>query len=149
MNVLLIKDVQNLGEAGEIKKVANGYARNFLIPQGLAVPATKGALKQAELRHKVEARRQQQFERQAESLAEVISRITLSFKAKAGESDRLYGSITNADIAQALEREIGEAIDKRKVDLAEPIRELGTHHVPIKLTSDLSPRVIVFVEREE
>ena len=149
MEVLLTETVDNLGSAGEIKKVADGYARNFLIPKGLAVPATTGALKQAELRGQAEARRQQRENVKAESLARTLSQVTLTFQAKAGEKDKLYGSITNADIAEALEREIGQAIDKRKVELEEPIRELGSYYVPIKLLPDLAPRITVIVERED
>jgi large subunit ribosomal protein L9 len=149
MEVLLTETVDNLGSAGEIKKVADGYARNFLIPKGLAVPATAGALKQAELRGQAEARRQQRENVKAESLARTLSQVTLTFQAKAGEKDKLYGSITNADIAEALEREIGQAIDKRKVELEEPIRELGSYYVPIKLLPDLAPRITVIVERED
>jgi large subunit ribosomal protein L9 len=149
MDVLLTRDVPNLGQAGQIKKVARGYARNFLIPKGLAVPATEGALTQAKLHQQAEARRQRKLENQAQILAQIISRTTLTFQVKAGESDRLYGSITNADIAQALEQEIDQTIDKRKIELSDPIRELGTHQVPIRLLSDLAPEVTVIVDREE
>jgi large subunit ribosomal protein L9 len=149
MKVLLIETVDNLGSAGEVKKVAEGYARNFLIPKGLAVPATEGALKQAELRRQAEARRQKREEMKAESLARNLSQVTLTLRAKAGEKDKLYGSITNADIAQALERETGQAVDKRKIELEEPIRELGSYRVPIKLLTDLAPQITVIVEREE
>jgi len=149
MEVLLTETVDNLGSAGEVKKVADGYARNFLIPKGLAVPATAGALKQAELRRQAEARRQQREKVEAESLARTLSQVTLTFRVKAGEKDKLYGSITNADIAEAFERETGQAIDKRKVELEEPIRELGSYYVPIKLLPDLAPRVTVVVERED
>jgi len=149
MEVLLTETVDNLGSAGEVKKVADGYARNFLIPKGLAVPATARALKQAELRRQAEARRQQREKVEAESLARTLSQVTLTFRVKAGEKDKLYGSITNADIAEAFERETGQAIDKRKVELEEPIRELGSYYVPIKLLPDLAPRVTVVVERED
>jgi large subunit ribosomal protein L9 len=149
MKVLLTETVDNLGSAGEVKKVADGYARNFLIPKGLAVPATEGALKQAELRRQAETRRQKREEAKAESLAGTLSQVTLTFQAKAGEKDKLYGSITNADIAEALERETGHAIDKRKVELEEPIRELGSYYVPVKLLPDLAPRITVIVERED
>jgi large subunit ribosomal protein L9 len=149
MKVLLTETVDNVGSAGEVKKVADGYARNFLIPRGLAVPATAGALKKAELRRQVEARRQKQEEVKAESLARTLSQVTLTFQVKAGEKDKLYGSITNADIAEAFERETGQTIDKRKVELEEPIRELGSYYVPIKLLPDLVPQITVIVEREE
>jgi len=149
VKVLLIKSVDNLGHAGEVKKVADGYARHFLIPKGLAVPATEGALKEAELRRQAQTRRQQRLEMEAESLARTLSQITLTFRARAGEKDKLYGSITNADIAKALERETGQAIDKRKIVLEEPIRELGSYSVPIKLLPDLAPQITVIVERED
>ena len=149
MRVLLIETVDNLGSAGQVKKVADGYARNFLIPKGLAVPATTGALKQAELRRQAESRRQKQEEVKAESLARTLSQVTLTFQVKAGEKDKLYGSITSADIAEVFERETGQAIDKRKVELEEPIRELGSYDVAIKLLPDLAPRVTVIVERED
>ena len=149
MKVLLTETVDNLGSAGEVKKVADGYARNFLIPKGLAVPVTEGVLKQAELQRQAEAKRQEREKVKAESLARTLSQVTLTFQAKAGEKDKLYGSITNANIAQALERETGQAIDKRKVELEEPIRELGSYRVPIKLLPDLAPQITVIVEREE
>jgi len=149
MKVLLTETVDNLGSAGEVKKVADGYARNFLIPKGLAVPASAAALKQAELRRQAEARRQQRVKVEAESLATTLSQVTLTFRVKAGEKDKLYGSITNADIAEAFERETGHTIDKRKVELEEPIRELGSYYVPIKLLPDLAPRITVIVERED
>jgi large subunit ribosomal protein L9 len=115
----------------------------------LAVPVTAGTLKQAELRRQAEARRLQRTKVEAESLAKTLSQVTLTFQVKAGEKDKLYGSITNADIAEAFEREIGQAIDKRKVELEEPIRELGSYYVPIKLLPDLAPRITVIVERED
>jgi large subunit ribosomal protein L9 len=149
MKVLLTETVDNLGSAGQVKKVSDGYARNFLIPKGLAVPATAESLQQAELRRQAEARRQERAKVEAESLARTLSQVTLTFKVKAGEKDKLYGSVTNADIAEAFERETGQAIDKRKVELEEPIRELGSYYVPIKLLPDLAPRIAVIVERED
>jgi large subunit ribosomal protein L9 len=148
MKVLLTETVDNLGSAGEVKKVADGYARNFLIPKGLAVPATARVLKQAELQSQAEARRQKQAKGKAELLARTLSQMTLTFQVKAGEKDKLYGSITSADIAEAFERETGQTIDKRKIELEEPIRELGSYYVPIKLLPDFVPRVAVVVEKE-
>jgi large subunit ribosomal protein L9 len=149
MKILLTQDVENLGRAGEIKTVADGYARNFLIPRGMAVLATEGAIKQAKLRNKAEAKRQRRAEEEVASLAEILWQLTLTFKAKAGEKGRLYGSITSGDIVEALERETGHAFDKRKVQLEGPIRELGVHRVPIKLMTDVTPEITVVVEREE
>jgi large subunit ribosomal protein L9 len=149
MKILLTQDVENLGKAGEIKKVPDGYARNFLIPKGLAVLATEGATKQAQVQHQVQAKVQRRVEEEAASLAEILWQLTLTFKAKAGEKDRLYGSITSADIVEALEREVGHTFDKRKVQLKGAIRELGEHRVPIKLMADVTPEITVVVEREE
>ncbi len=149
MEVLLLKDVEGLGQAGQIKKVAGGYARNFLIPRGLAVPADAGARKQAESLREASERRQQRQLSEAQALAARLDGLTLRFKARAGENDRLYGSITNADIAEAIEREIGQAVDRRHIELERPIRELGTHKVPIRLMAKIEPVVTVVVEREE
>jgi large subunit ribosomal protein L9 len=149
MKILLTQDVENLGRAGEITTVADGYARNFLIPKGMAMLATEGAIKQAKSRRKAEAKLQRRAEEEAASLAEILWQLTLTFQAKAGEKDRLYGSITSADIVEALERQTGRAFDKRKVQLERPIRELGIHRVPIKLMTDVMPEITVVVERQE
>jgi len=149
MKILLTQDVEKLGKAGDIKTVADGYARNFLIPRGMGVLATEGAMTQAKLQGKAEAKRQQLAEEEAASLAEILWQLTLTFKAKAGEKNRLYGSITSSDIVEALERETGRAFDKRKVQLKGAIRELGVHQVPIKLMTDVIPEITVVVEREE
>jgi len=149
MKILLTQDVENLGKAGEIKKVPDGYARNFLIPKGLAVLATEGATRQAQVQRKAEFKVQRRAEDEAASLAEILWQLTLTFKAKAGEKDRLYGSITSADIVEALERQTGRAFDKRKVQLKGAIRELGEHRVPIKLMTNIMPEITVVVEREE
>lgn len=149
MKILLTQDAENLGKAGEIKKVPDGYARNFLIPKGLAVLATEGAIKGVQVQSKAEAKLQRQAEEEAASLAEILWQLTLTFKAKAGEKDKLYGSITSADIVEALERQTGRAFDKRKVQLKGAIHELGVHRVPIKLMTDVVPEITVVVEREE
>ncbi len=149
MEVILLKDVDNLGQAGEVREVAAGYARNYLIPRGLALVATEGALKQLEVRRETEVRRQQRLEAEASDFATELERVTLTFSVKTGEKDRLYGSITTGDIAEALGREIGQSIDRRKIELEEPIRELGIYTVPVKLLPDLVPNVTVVVEKEE
>lgn len=149
MKILLTQDVENLGSAGEIKKVPDGYARNLLIPKGLAVLATEGAVKKAQLQSKAKSKHQRQVEEEAASLAEILWQVTLTFKAKAGEKDRLYGSITSGDIVEALERQTGHAFDKRKLQLKGSIHELGEHRVPIKLMTDVVPEITVVVEREE
>jgi large subunit ribosomal protein L9 len=149
MKILLTQDVENLGQAGEITTVADGYARNFLIPRGMGVLATEGARKRAKVRRKAEAKHQRQAEEKAASLAEILWQLTLTLKVKAGEKDRLYGSVTSGDIVEALEQQTGRVFDKRKVQLERPIRELGVHKVPIKLMTDVMPEVTVVVEREE
>ena len=149
MQVLLIQDVDQLGRAGDIKKVAEGYARNYLIPRRLAVPATEGAIKQAEQHRQAAGRRQIKAITEAQAFAQILDGITLTFQARAGESDRLYGSITNAHIAEALTEKVGREVDKRKVDLEEPLKELGTHAVTVRLAPEAEAKIIVVVEREE
>ena len=148
MEVLLLQDVPNLGKAGEIKKVSDGYARNYLIPQGLAKLATPGVKKQAEQIRKAAEKRRQQARRDAEALAERIAQLTLQFTAKVGETGRLYGSITAAQIAERLSEELGVEIDRRTLGLEHPIRELGTYEVPVRLMADLAPVVRVEVVGE-
>jgi large subunit ribosomal protein L9 len=149
MEVLLLKDVEPLGVAGEVKRVSGGYARNYLFPKGLAVEATPGAIKQAEQRQKATARRQAQELSEAQALAQTLDGVSVTFQARAGETDRLYGSITNANIAEALGEKIGEEVDKRKIDLEEPLKELGTHAVTVRLAPGAEAKVTVVVEREE
>lgn len=148
MKVLLKDDVDNLGYAGEVHDVANGYGRNFLIPRGLAVKATPGVLKQARAwREKAEARRAER-RAQYEELTEKINSMHLIFRAKAGESGRLYGSVTMMDVADRLNEELGTEIDRRIFD-SDPLRELGEHRVPIHLDRDFHPQLQVFVHPEE
>lgn len=145
MEVILLKDVPRLGRAGELRRVAPGYARNHLIPKGLAVFATEGAAKELEQQQQLEARREKQVETEAQALAEELEGLTLTIYAKTGEKQRLYGSVTSGDIAEALEKETGRIIDRRKIELEEPIRQLGIYSVPVRLLSDLSPMIRVDV----
>ena len=149
MQVILLKDVERLGQAGELRDVAPGYARNYLIPQGLATAASEGALKQLELQRQAEVRRQEQLAAEAQKFATELEGLTLTLTAKTGEKDRLYGSITGGDIAEAMEQEIGTSVDRRKLELEEPIRELGTYSVPYKLLPDVTANIEVVVVREE
>jgi large subunit ribosomal protein L9 len=149
MKVLLLRDHAKLGKAGTIKNVADGYARNFLIPRGLAVLATGGALKQAETIRKAEDKRQAQLFAEAQAVANQLTGTTLTFRALSGETGKLYGSITAHDITEAIQREKGLEVDKRKVELREPLRTLGTHTVPIRLAADLAPEVTVVIEPAE
>jgi large subunit ribosomal protein L9 len=149
MKVLLMQDVSGLGQAGEIKKVADGYARNYLIPRGLAVLARPGMVRQAEEKRRAEDKKASRQTASAQVLAEQMAQLTLTFTAKAGEQDKLYGSITSGHIADELERQTGHPIDRRKVLLDEPIKQLGSHQVSIKLAADVVGAVTIVVEREE
>jgi large subunit ribosomal protein L9 len=144
---MLLKDVYKLGRAGDIKKVADGYGRNFLIPQGLAVLATAGALKQAEKVRKQAEIRRAELNSELKGLAEQISGLTLTFSAKAGETGKLYGSITTQDVATAISEKTRYEIKKHQVDM-QPIRNLGEFTAHVRLTMDLVPEVKVIVHRE-
>jgi large subunit ribosomal protein L9 len=147
MKVLLLKDVYKLGRAGDVKKVADGYGRNFLIPQGLAVLATPGALKQSEhIRSKAEAVRAE-ANQQLSGIADQLSKLVLTFSAKAGETGKLYGSITPSMIADAIKSKTGVEVNRRQMD-SESIRNLGEYKVHVRLTLDLIPEVTVIVYRE-
>jgi large subunit ribosomal protein L9 len=145
MKILLIEDVDNLGYAGDVKKVANGYGRNYLIPQKLAVLATPGALKQAETIRKAAEKRRAQETEDAQAIANQIGDLELLFERRAGETGKLYGSVTSNDIAEAILQKTGIEIDKRKVALPEPIRNLGDQKVSIKLMIDVSAEIDVHV----
>lgn len=147
MKVLLIKDVYKLGRAGDIKKVADGYGRNFLLPQGFAVLATEGAMKQVEkIKSQAEVRRNAQNQ-ELKGIADQIKEQTLIFPAKAGETGKLYGSITTQDIATALTEKIRFEVKRQQVD-TQPIRTLGEFTARVRLTMDLVPEVKIIVHRE-
>jgi large subunit ribosomal protein L9 len=148
MKVVLQEEVKGLGVAGDVKDVADGYARNYLIPRRLAAPATAGALKNVEAQRAAAAKRQAQLDADARALAARLGGMTLTLKARVGSQERLYGSITAADIAAALGRELGAPFDRRKLVLEDPIRELGTHTVPVHLGRDVSATLTVNVEAE-
>lgn len=147
MKVLLLKDVYKLGRAGEVKRVADGYGRNYLLPQGLAVMATQGALKQAERIRKTAELERARLNEELSSVAEVLQDLTLAFPMKAGETGKLYGSVTTTMIADEIQAETGIEVDKRDID-AEPIKTLGVHQVAVRLTIDLVPEFTVLVHRE-
>jgi len=147
MKVLLLKDVYKLGRAGDIKKVADGYGRNFLIPQGFAVLATAGALKQSEkVRKQAEIRRTEQNS-ELKGLADQIKGIVVTFSAKAGETGKLYGSITTQDVATAISEQTRFEVRKQQIDM-QPIRNLGEFKAHVRLTMDLVPEVKIIVHRE-
>src|SRR5205807_2056979 len=145
MKVILFQDVDGLGKAGDLKEVANGYARNYLLPRRLAAGATPGLIANRAQRIAAEQRK---LEKQAElnrHLAERLAQITLTFKAKVGRQGRLYGSITSQDVASALQEAEGITIDRRVIDLSEPIRSLGTFSVPVKVATNQEPKLTVNV----
>jgi large subunit ribosomal protein L9 len=147
MKVLLLKDVYKLGRAGDIKKVADGYGRNFLIPQGLAMLATAGALKQVDkIRSQAEVRRTE-LNSELKDLAAQINGLTLVFDAKAGETGKLYGSITSQDVATAITEKVRYEVKKQQIDM-QPIRNLGETTAHVRLTMDLVPEVKILVHRE-
>ena len=145
MKVILTADVDPLGKSGELKDVANGYARNYLIPRSLAVPASGGTYR-AWLHDIASREEQRKKEREgAEIAAQRISSTTLTMGVKVGEGGKLYGSITAKDIADALARR-GIDIDRHKIDLDEPLRQLGTYKIAIRVYQDMTPEVTVAVE---
>jgi large subunit ribosomal protein L9 len=145
MKVIFLKDVKGQGKKGEIREVSEGYATNFLIPRKLAAAATEANVKQLDQQKKAEAKRRDLEKEQAQQLAQVLSEMTLEIRAKSGEGGRLFGSITTKQIAEELEKSKNISIDKRKMNLNEPIRSLGVTNVPIKLFPDVSATLKVHV----
>lgn len=152
MKVLLREDIDNLGYAGEVMKVADGYGRNYLIPQGMAVKATPSVLKQAHTWRERAAVRMIELQKEHEALAARIREANLEFTARAGETGKLYGSVTTADIVDQLNEKLGTEIDRRNL-VGGPLRQLGEHKVTIRLSRDYQPQVTVtinpFIEEEE
>lgn len=147
MKVLLLEDVPKLGPAGHVITVADGYARNYLIPRKLAKPITAGSLQEIEHVREMGARRRARQVAAAQELAHRIESVTLRFQARAGDTGKLYGSITPADIAAALTQTLGHEIDRRKIE-CDPLRQLGEHMVPIRLGADVSAQVKVVIDPE-
>ena len=148
MKVLLTEDIPSLGLAGEVHTVARGYARNYLLPRREAILATKGALKQAEDIRQSAVRKRAQERSNADAQAEVLSSQQLLFNVRAGENDRLYGSITTSDIAERLEENVEFEVDRRRIVLGQPIRELGLYDVTIRLMTEVDATFAVAVVRE-
>jgi len=149
MKVIFLKDVYGSGDVGEIKDVARGYARNYLIPNGLAVEATPGAMKQAEARIQRELQQKEEESRKMEILAGKLEGREVTFKAKVGEEGKLFGSVTGAHIAEELSKLVDATIDKKYVAIDRPLREAGTHEVRIKLSGKAEATVLVNVEPED
>jgi len=148
MKVFLKRDVSGVGKAHEVKNVADGYARNYLLPRGLAVPATPGQVKVAENYARGQQRKEDRVRMRSLEIAEQLKTQSLKFKTKAGSTGRLYGSITSADVAEAIGRAIGSKFDKRVILMDRPIRELGEHVVDLKLAGGVRGQAFVVVEAE-
>jgi len=148
MDVILRQDVDKLGSRGQLVKVAPGYARNFLLPNKIAVPATDANRKIVEQERQAHLRRDAKLKGEAEGLATLINGVTLTIAQKAGENDQLFGSVTSGNIADALDQK-NFTIDRRKIQLEEPIKQLGEYKVPVRLHKDVTAEVTVIVTKEE
>ena len=147
MKVMLLKDVFKLGRAGEVKKVADGYGRNYLIPQGLAMIATPGALKQADRIREHARKERARLNQELGSVVEQLNGLKLNFPVKAGDTGRLYGSVTTSMIAEEIEASTGVKVERSQID-SQPIKILGVHFVSVRLTIDIVPEVKVVIHRE-
>jgi large subunit ribosomal protein L9 len=147
MKVLLLQDVYKLGRAGDVKKVADGYGRNYLLPHGMAVLATPGAMKQAELIRERANEQRSILNKEMDAIAKRVDGVYLTFAARASETGKLYGSITTQMVADALSKKTEVEIIRRQVD-SQPLRTLGEFRVPVRLTVDLVPHITVIVHRE-
>ena len=145
MKVILLQDVEGQGKAGDLKEVADGYARNYLLPKGLAAAATPALLANRAQRIASEQRKLEKQAEQNRQQAQRLSEITLTFRARVGREGRLYGSITSQDIASGLREAEGIVVDRRMIVLPEPIRSTGTFTVPIKVAPKLEPKITVNV----
>src|SRR5579859_1558969 len=149
MKVILLQDVDNPGKAGDLKEVADGYARNYLLPKRLAAGATPALLANHQQRIAAEKRKLEKQEEANRQQAERLGNVTLTFKARVGKQGRLYGSITSQDIAAGLRTTEGINIDRRLIDMPDPIRAIGTYTVPVKVASKLQPKITVNVIDEK
>jgi large subunit ribosomal protein L9 len=148
MEIILREDVEKVGSRGQVVKVAAGFARNFLLPRRLAVPATEANKKIVEQERQAALRREAKDRSDAEDLSKLMAPVTVTIAQKAGEQDQLFGSVTAKDIAEALEKQ-NYAIDRRKIHLADPIKQLGEHKVPVRLHRDVTVDITVNVVKEE
>jgi large subunit ribosomal protein L9 len=148
MEVILREDIEKLGDRGQVVKVAPGYARNFLLPRKLAVPATESNRKIIEQERQAYLRKEAKLKGEAEELAKMMTGVSVTISQKAGESDQLFGSVTVKDIADALVAQ-NYTIDRRKIHLEEPIKQLGEFKVPVRLHKDVTAEITVNVVKEE
>ncbi|MDU4961267.1 MAG: 50S ribosomal protein L9 [Sporomusaceae bacterium] len=145
MKVFLLQEVKGLGKKDAIVEVSEGYARNFLLPKKLAMPATEAVIKQAKAQQAAQARREQQAMDEARMLASQLSKVSVSVSVKMGEGGKLFGSVSGKDVADAIESQHGLAIDKRKVELKEPIKSVGEYTAVVRIHPDVSAQVKVSV----
>jgi large subunit ribosomal protein L9 len=150
MRVVFVEEIDGVGRIGEVKNVADGYARNYLLPRKIAIQATPAALKQAETRANAAAKQQEKIDQSAQGQAKKLEGKTLTIKARVGEQGRLFGSVTASDIAEALASTLGvEEFDRRQIDLDQPLREIGQHEVPLRLSRNVHTNVTVEIVPEE
>jgi large subunit ribosomal protein L9 len=148
MKVILLQDIEHKGKQGDVVAVADGYARNYLYPRKLAIEAAGGALKNLEAKHAQEERKTEKLRADADRTAEQLTDKTVTLTVRAGENSRLYGRVTAADIAAAVEKELSIKLDKRKVGLLDPIKAVGEYDIPIKLHRDVTVPLKVAVVAE-
>ena len=146
MKVVLLKDVKGQGKRDDIITVSDGYARNFLFPQKLAVEATTGAMKEIQLKRAAQDAREAEALRQAQEKADSLKGKVINLKVKCGEKGHLYGSVTTAEIADALEKQHGVKVDKRKIDFGDPIKEVGNRDVSVWLHTGVTTKMILHIE---
>ena len=145
MKIILSSDVENVGHKGDVVTVADGYARNYLVPKGLAIHATKGALKQAEMMQKARAEKEAKAKEAAQARVEKLQAAPVYISANAGEDGKLFGSVTSSDVARGIEDQLGESVDRQDIRLADPIRSLGSHSVDVNLHEGVHATVTVEV----
>ncbi|HJT56097.1 MAG TPA: 50S ribosomal protein L9 [Ktedonobacteraceae bacterium] len=145
MKVILLQDVEGLGKAGDLKEVANGYARNYLLPRHVAAAATPALIANRDSRIATEKRKLDKQTEENQQRAERLGQVTLTFKARVGREGRLYGSITSQDIAEGLRQSEGIVIDRRMIALPNPIRSVGSFMIPVKVAQKLEPKITVNV----
>ena len=148
MKVMLTKDVENIGRAGEIKDVADGFGRNYLIPRKLAVLAGRGAEGEARRIKDAAARRESKEQEAARELAEEIDNKTVVVRLKVGAEDKVFGAITSEDIAKAIKQQHQVEVDRRRIELKEPLKQLGEHKVPLRLHREVEARVNLIITRD-
>jgi large subunit ribosomal protein L9 len=148
LKVMLTKDVENIGRAGEIKDVADGFGRNYLIPRKLAVLAGRGAEGEARRIKDAAARRESKEQEAARELAEEIDNKTVVVRLKVGAEDKVFGAITSEDIAKAIKQQHQVEVDRRRIELKEPLKQLGEHKVPLRLHRDVEARVNLIITRD-